>query len=255
MGSRTVNRLAVTLALLLMPSMSGAQEQAAQRPVGVIELFTSQGCNSCPPADELLGEMAARGDVVALAYHVDYWDYLGWRDTLARPDNTARQKEYNEAFGSRSVYTPQAVINGRVHVNGAKRAKVAGALERMAGPDRGLSVDVAVSYTADSIVIETGAAPRPVREAHLMLVYFSPATTVQIERGKNQGKSYVYSNAVSGFHSAGMWHGKAARFELPLSEVAKKAKGGYAVLVQEMGKDGRPGAILGAAISTPQAGW
>lgn len=255
MGSRTVYRLAMALALLLVPSLGGAQEQVTQRPVGVIELFTSQGCNSCPPADELLREMASRGDVVALAYHVDYWDYLGWRDTLARPDNTARQKEYNEAFGSRSVYTPQAVINGRAHVNGAKRAKVAGTLERMAGSDRGMSVDVAVRYTADSVVIETGAAPRRVREAHVMLVYFNAATTVQIERGKNQGKSYVYANAVSGFHSAGMWHGKAARFELPLSEIAKKAKGGYAVLVQEMDRDGHPGAILGATVSTPHPGW
>ena len=83
-----------------------------KKPAGVVELFTSQGCSSCPPADAILEDLAKKGDVVALAYHVDYWDYLGWQDTLASPDNTARQYEYAKAFGVRSVYTPQAVING-----------------------------------------------------------------------------------------------------------------------------------------------
>ena len=98
----------------------------------MVELFTSQGCSSCPPADALFAELAAKEDLVALAYHVDYWDYLGWQDTLSRKENTERQYDYMRAFGSRSVYTPQAVINGRVHVNGASRGEVDGALARMA---------------------------------------------------------------------------------------------------------------------------
>ena len=96
-----------------------------KKPSGVVELFTSQGCSSCPPADAVLAELAEAGDVVALGYHVDYWDYLGWKDTLGSPENTARQYEYGKSFGDRSVYTPQAVINGRTHVNGAKREAVA----------------------------------------------------------------------------------------------------------------------------------
>ena len=84
----------------------------AKKPAGVVELFTSQGCSSCPPADAILEDLVKKGEVVALAYHVDYWDYLGWQDTLATPDNTARQYDYAKAFGVRSVYTPQAVING-----------------------------------------------------------------------------------------------------------------------------------------------
>ena len=235
-------------AALIVAFSQGALAQEAARPKAVVELFTSQGCNSCPPADELLGELAKRGDVVALAYHVDYWDYLGWRDTLASPENTARQQEYARAFGARSVYTPQAVINGRKHVNGAKRGKVEDAIEAMASADKGMVVDVDISYEDGALVIETGPASDPTRQAQVVLVYFNPATKVEIERGENQGRAFTYRHAVSGFHTAGMWHGKAARFELPLSEIAKKGLGGCAVLVQEMINGGLPGPILGAAI-------
>ncbi|RWP76782.1 MAG: DUF1223 domain-containing protein, partial [Mesorhizobium sp.] len=121
------------------------------RPLGVVELFTSQGCSSCPPADTLFSELAAKEDIVALAYHVDYWDYLGWQDTLGRKENTERQYDYMRAFGSRSVYTPQAVINGRVHVNGASRGEVDGALARMAKSGEGMRVAVKVSRTSDRV--------------------------------------------------------------------------------------------------------
>src|SRR5690606_2366575 len=113
---------------------------------------------------------------------------LGWRDTLASPENTARQHEYSRVFGIRSVYTPQAVVNGRQQVNGAKRYKVEGAIANMRRSGEGLSVDVSISYDGDSLVIETGAADREVRDAHVVLVYFSPATRVEIDRGKNTGR-------------------------------------------------------------------
>ena len=92
----------------------------AKKPAGVVELFTSQGCSSCPPADAILGDLAKKGDVIALAYHVDYWDYLGWQDTLATPDNTARQYEYAKAFGVRSVYAASG-DQRQTHVNGSSR--------------------------------------------------------------------------------------------------------------------------------------
>ena len=247
-------RLATAVLLLALPYGALAQENV-KRPKAVVELFTSQGCNSCPPADETLSRLALTGDVVALAYHVDYWDYLGWRDTLASADNTARQQEYNRAFGNRSVYTPQAVVNGRQQMNGAKRGKVEAAIERMAGTAEGMVVDVKVSYSGDSVIIETGELPRSVDEAHVVLVYFNAASEVEITRGENRGRNFTYLNAVSGFHSAGMWHGKKARFELPMSEVAKKGAGGCAVLVQEMVSGGLPGPILGAAIVTRPPNW
>ncbi len=253
----TFLRLATAALILGLSSGAPAGElvkSPAGRPKAVVEMFTSQGCGFCPPADALLGDLARSGEVVALAYHVDYWDYLGWRDTMASPENTARQQQYSSAFGSRSVYTPQAVVNGRQQMNGAKRGKVEGAIARMAGTKDGLSVDVSISYEGGTMVIETGAADRPVRNAQLMVVYFEPATQVRIERGKNQGRELTYWNAVSGFHSAGMWHGRETRVELPGNEVARKGTGGCAVLLQEMGDDDLPGAILGAAVVTRPPG-
>ena len=225
-------------------------EAPAARPKAVVEMFTSQGCGFCPPADELLAELAREGEVVALAYHVDYWDYLGWRDTMANPDNSARQQDYSRAFGTRSVYTPQAIVNGRQQMNGAKRGKLEDTISRMARADDGLSVDLNISYEDGMMVIETGAADRPVHNAQLMVVYFEPATQVKIEHGKNAGREVTYWNAVSGFHSAGMWHGRETRIELPMNETLRKGAGGCAVLLQEMGKDNVPGTILGAAIIT-----
>jgi hypothetical protein len=241
-----VSKLATAvLALALAGTIAHGQEV---RPLAVVELFTSQGCNSCPPADEFVAELAHEGDVVALAYHVDYWDYLGWRDTLASPDNTARQKEYSTAFGTRSVYTPQAVINGRTHVNGAKRGKVEMAMARLAADGEGMQVDVTATRQGDTMVIETGASDGVAGEAHVVLVYFRGPVPVEIVQGENKGRTLTYFNSVSQFHSAGMWHGKPTRIELPISEINKKGEGGCAVLIQEMGEGGLPGAILGATI-------
>lgn len=245
--------LAAATLIFALPSAHAAE--FGKRPKAVVELFTSQGCNSCPPADEYLSQLALEGEVVALSYHVDYWDYLGWRDTLANPENTERQQAYNRAFGNRSVYTPQAVINGRQQVNGAKRGKVDGAVSRMADTPEGMLVDVNVSYDGDTVVIETGEAEGWEGDAQVVVVYFDPATEVEIERGKNTGRSFTYVNAVNGFHTAGKWHGKATRVELPMSEVARKGTGGCAVLVQAMQPGGLPGAVIGAAIIQRDESW
>lgn len=242
--------LKLAAAMLVLASTFGvaAGGEENKRPQAVIELFTSQGCSSCPPADELLGLLARQSDVVALAYHVDYWDYLGWRDTLAVPDNTERQQDYNRAFGNRSVYTPQAIVNGRLQMSGAERTSVEGAMRRMAGTDEGMTVDVEISYSGDSLIIETGEVDRRIGKAHVVLVYFEPVTRVEIGQGENRGRVATYWNSVSGFHSAGKWDGSKTRFELPLSEIARKGAGGCAILVQEMREGGLPGPILGAAI-------
>jgi hypothetical protein len=239
--------LAAAAALICaVPSFAGD----ILKPKGVVELFTSQGCNSCPPADAVLSELAERGDVVALGYHVDYWDYLGWKDTLGRPESTQRQKLYGKAFGKREVYTPQAVINGRVHVKGGKREAVMGALTEMENNGDGLSVDINVTRTGESVTIEAAAAPGEEGDAHLVLVHFDPMKPVTIERGENKGQTIAYANPVTSVQTAGMWHGKAARFELPRSEVNKD--GGCAILLQQVNKGGLPGPILGAAVLPPE---
>jgi hypothetical protein len=252
MAFRGPLRLAA-LALVLSASAGAAAVETepqpgkttVDKPLGVVELFTSQGCSSCPPADELFAELATKDDIVALAYHVNYWDYLGWQDTLSTKENTERQYDYMRAFGSRSVYTPQAVINGRSHVNGASRMEVDGALSRLDRTGEGMRVRIKVSRTSDRVTIDAGDAGGGPTDAHVVIVYFDPPQMVKIGQGENSGRSLTYWNAVSDIQIAGMWHGKAQRYELPMTEISKK--GGCAVLLQSVGKDGMPGPILGAA--------
>lgn len=214
------------------------------RPRAVVELFTSQGCNSCPPADELFGELAGRDDLVALAYHVDYWDYLGWKDAFASPENTHRQQAYAEVFGG-SVYTPQIVIDGSQHVVGSERANVETAVAAMLQQEA-LPVGVSISSTSTSLLIRIDES-NPVPEgAHVVLVYFQPEQQVKIERGQNAGRVMDYRNIVTSYQTVGMWHGEAMTIEIPKNEMKKKG-GRCAVLLQQVDDQGRPGDILGAA--------
>jgi len=230
---------------LVLPGLAVAQEP--QKPRGVIELFTSQGCSSCPPADAVFADLAREGSVVALAYHVNYWDYLGWQDTLGSDEGTQRQYDYMKSFGTRSVYTPQAVINGRAHVNGAIRSEVSDALDGMAKAGIGMKVGVSATRSGDSVVIQVDSANEPAEEARVMLVYYDQVKPVVITRGENTGKTVSYWNAVKEIQTAGMWRGGPARFEMPVSDMARKG-GNCAVLLQSAGKDGTPGPILGATV-------
>lgn len=234
------------MALSILPS--GGVAQANDLPIGVVELFTSQGCNSCPPADSAFSELAAKGDVVALSYHVDYWDYRGWRDTFGQPENTDRQYQYMKAFGGQSVYTPQAVINGRKHVNGSSREDISRSLRELEGQGGGLSVALKATHQGNTLEIEAEAASGAPSEAEVLLVYFDPPTSVEIERGENNGRTITYWNAVTDVQVAGMWRGKSTSFDLPMREVAKNGNGGCAVLLQSVKGDGSPGPILGATI-------
>ena len=241
-------KIGFLLAMIASPALPAAAQSVDGKPRAVVELFTSQGCSSCPPADAYFADLARRGDVVALAYHVDYWDYLGWGDTLADPENTARQRDYARALGQRSVYTPQVVVNGREHMNGANRGKIEGAVADMDAAGKGLVIDVSIRQTPESIIIDTGAGTHRKGKANVVLVFFEPATEVEIARGENAGKSITYWNAVSAIQAAGMWHGREMRLEIPSSELKRKGAGGCAVLLQAMGVDGSPGPIIGAAI-------
>lgn len=245
--------LAAAASLMLGANASTAQ--SAGEPVAVVELFTSQGCSSCPPADAFLGDLAKRGDVVALSYHVDYWDYLGWQDTLARPENTQRQRAYGRAFQASSIYTPQMVVNGHTHMAGSRRAAVMNAIEDRIDTPEGLSVEISARYEGDNLVIETGASENGRRKAHVVLVNFDATHVVNVERGENGGRSLTYHNAVTAYQTVGVWKGKLARFELPMSDIAGKGNGGCAVLLQETSVDGLPGAILGAAIVNFSSAW
>ncbi len=240
-------RIIATTALAAALSFNGAMRaDAGDKPAGVVELFTSQGCNSCPPADAIFSELVSKGQVIALAYHVDYWDYLGWRDTLARPENGDRQNSYMKSLGTRAVYTPQVIINGRTHINGTNRAGIDADLEAQSREGKGLTVSIKVTERADSIVIRAGATTEPQAEANLVLVFFSGPQSIAVSRGDNTGQTTTYFNAVTEVRTAGMWHGKVTEYELPKSEFV--GKGGSVALLQTTSRDGDPGPIIGAVV-------
>ncbi|MFC6490272.1 DUF1223 domain-containing protein [Nitratireductor sp. GCM10026969] len=243
---------ALRLALVLLALMMPLHAVAGQKVAGVVELFTSQGCSSCPPADALLAELAERDDIVALAYHVDYWDYLGWKDALATAENTARQRSYGERLDN-SVYTPQMIINGYRNVVGSRRKEVHAAIKQGREDGEAMQVDVRLSSSDGSFFVDIGDAPAASTGAHIVVVYFRPREVVTIGGGENKGRSIDYRNIVTSFQTVGMWHGKAMRLELPKSEMMKKG-GHCAVLLQVHDAQGRPGPILGAAHSG-EDGW
>ena len=213
----------------------------------VVELFTSQGCSSCPPADALLGKLARDGSVLAISFPVDYWDYIGWKDTLASPAFTARQKNYSLARGDGQVYTPQVVVDGLKHAVGSDADEineVIAALGKRQGP---LSVDMKVSEAADKIRIEVGAAaPGVPKTGGLWLLRIAKAVTVAIGRGENAGRTVTYTNVVRAITKVGEWNGAATSFEIPAGRTKGEDSNAYALVLQA-GTSVAPGAILAAA--------
>lgn len=187
--------------LLALPFSAQAQD----RPV-VVELFTSQGCSSCPPADAYLHELAKRDDVIALAMHVDYWDYIGWKDIFASPELTARQRSYAQAGNRRMVYTPQMIINGQDHVVGNRPKDVEDLIAKHA------RLDAVVKLTAqrDGNTVRINAVPGSSLDGPLtvQLVRYVANETVNIKRGENAGKSLRYSNIVTEIKVLGDWNGR-----------------------------------------------
>ncbi len=171
----------------------------------VVELFTSQGCSSCPPADALLTELAGHEDVIALALHVDYWDYIGWKDSLARPEHTERQKSYAAAAGKRMIYTPQFVVGGLDHVTGYEPMEMAAAIERhRAAPQ---PVDLTAERDGEVIRIEARAVGAVAGPVVVQVVRYVPVERVAIERGENAGRTLDYHNAVNLWIEVGRWSG------------------------------------------------
>ena len=204
--------------------------------VVVVELFTSQGCSSCPPADRILGELAEQDDVIALAYHVDYWDYLGWKDEFASPAFTNRQRAYARAMGERSIYTPQMIVGGRDGVVGSKAMKVSSLVR--AHMDAAQPARVTIQRQGDRIVVGASAGGRMPR-AVVQLVTYTPKATVAIKRGENAGRTITYHNVVRQVVLLGKWDGSG---EFSASSLVPTGVP-CVVLVQAEGH----GVILGAA--------
>jgi len=242
MASRLKLLLAATgFALVMQPAF-------AEPPRAVVELFTSQGCSNCPPADALLVEYSRQPDIVALSFPVNYWDYLGWKDTLAHADFTTRQKEYAHARSDRQVFTPQMIVNGKKSCIGSDKAQIENAILMTLKGGTKLPVDIAVSEQNGMVTISvTEMAEPPRREALVWVLPVLRSQTVPIERGENKGKTVTYANVVRGLKRIGEWHGGSARFEVPV-ETARSGGDGYVVLLQTA-QDDKPSLILGAAKS------
>jgi hypothetical protein len=216
-----------------------------QQTTTVLELFTSQGCSSCPAADELFAQYASRPGVLALTFNVDYWDYLGWKDTLATPDNTERQREYAMGRGDGQIYTPQVVVDGHAHVIGSDKKQLDKAILANAG---NLTVPITLSSSGDAITVTVPEASRPdLPHATLWLVMYNPAITVAIERGENGGRTLTYSNVVKRLRPIAMWKGNLLSVDIPMSELSHAKAPRGAVILQTEKSDGLPGVVIGAA--------
>ncbi len=234
------------LVLATAAALALAVPAAAGERATVVELYTSQGCNSCPPADAILGDLAARDDVIALSFHIDYWDYLGWKDTFSSAESTSRQKQYARFLGSRGVYTPQMVIGGVAHAVGSRRERVEELIDAVAARDGQRTEVSLVEGAPGEVLVRIGAAPPDFtsdRKSAIWLVRFDASQTVPIERGENAGRTITYHRVVRAIERIGWWKGEALELSLQLADLRDGGRDGCAIIVQQ----GSHGQIFGAA--------
>ncbi len=210
-------------------SAQSTNRRAAVQPV-VVELFTSQGCSSCPPADRLMGEIAQQQGTVVITRPVTYWDRLGWRDTLARPENTELQRAYARTLGGRGrAYTPQAVVQGRTGLVGSRRAELT---QTIRSARSGGGAAIAVSDSSDGgrrLTISGGDGTRGI----INLIALDTSETVAIGRGENGGRSVTYTNVLKNEQTLGDWNGRSQSLVIPTSSLNTSGANRYAVIVRE----------------------
>jgi hypothetical protein len=234
---------------LLIGEVLVAEPAAAAGPRAVVELFTSQGCSSCPPADKIVGELAKDSTVLALSLPIDYWDYLGWKDTLADSRFSARQKAYSHMRGDRDVYTPQVIVNGAAHVIGSDRARIEGAIKDTNKADKVMSVPVTMSLSGKQLTVSVAAGKEGApAQGEVWLCSISKSVPISIGRGENRGREIVYHNVVRNLLKVGDWNGNPESWTLPLDSVMRDGIDAAAVLVQDGNRD-KPGPMLGAAFT------
>ncbi len=228
-----------TLGAFLFAVPAHASETTRQ-PI-MVELFTSQGCSSCPQADAFLAELQSRPDVVAVSFSIDYWDYIGWRDTLASHENTLRQQAYSRVLSSHQVYTPQMVIDGDEDVAGNQRDSALQIIEKCKHEDVAERVPVALKIVGDEVDVAIGGGAH--RDATIWMAHTANARTVDVGRGENRGRTLTYHNVVRSFAAVGKWSGDALSLRLPAKGQPGENSDGIVVWVQA----GEMGQVLGAA--------
>jgi hypothetical protein len=264
-----MKRLRTAIAFAAFAAAATSAFAGEARPV-VVELFTSQGCSSCPPADALMGKLAARKDVIGMSLPITYWDMLGWKDTLAIEADTRRQKAYAAAMNHGGVYTPQIIVDGTKDVVGSRAAAVEVAIESElealddgsidgalpetvsfgasphAAQDAPLTVPVVLTRTPGkvNVAIGRGSVRKPKSAATVWLFRVRSSATVRIGGGENKGRTMTYRNVVSDIKDMGRWHGEPLTIDLPRTD-GKSAPphDTIVVLVQQSGY----GHVIGAA--------
>jgi len=231
-------------ATTLLFGAASAEDVSRPAPIGIVELFTSQGCSNCPKADRAIEALAESDDVVTITYHVDYWNYLGWEDTLGAKENTERQYGYAKTLGIRNVFTPQIVLNGMHDAKVSDAGKIKTQLVSLGSSGERLSVPVTASLTPAEMTISIADGSG---KADVIVAYYKKRTVVEIKTGENEGQKITYRNAVTKLETVGMWDGKALTIKLSAALLAKRGFDGCAILLQSHDANGNPGRILGAA--------
>ena len=226
---------------------AGSHGKEVVQPSAVVEMFTSQGCSSCPPADKVLSEYAADKNVLALSWHVDYWNYLGWKDTFSKAEFTERQQHYAVSFRRRGVYTPQAVVNGRDHVVGSRKSHIEKLMKTYNSTGEGLTVPLDVKLLGDRMRVSS-APGADTGKATLYVIYFDRKKSVSIKRGENRGREIEYHNIVREVSMLGMAEGGKLDVSLPLAEMKRKGHDACAIILQQSSSNGFPGPIIGASV-------
>ena len=221
----------VSLVMVLAAPVFPIAASAQSAPPVVVELFTSQGCPACPPAEAFLRDLAQRGDVIALEFHIDYYDYAGWQDPFGRADHTRRWQGYARSLGARYEYTPFMVIGGAAHVVGSNRrqaeTRIRNARPEMAGTPR-LTVE---SSGREATITVDGSGPAGIYD--ILLVTYDRAHETVVTAGENRGKTLVEVNVVRGFERVGQWAGAPVALTVTLDDM--QGDGGCAVLLQRAG--------------------
>jgi hypothetical protein len=235
---------AAVVGVVLLGTASVAVEA---EPLAVIELFTSQGCSSCPAADKLLSELKDDPNLITLSLPIDYWDYLGWKDTLAMPGHTARQKAYSRMRGDREVYTPQVVINGVAQALGSSREDIEKAVAQSRQTAQPLSVPVELAQAENRVTVKLPSKPGS-ETGEVWLCPVTGAVPVGIGRGENRGRTITYINVVRRWIKLGAWTGKSESFSVPVDTIKSSGGDSVAVILQGGSAD-KPGKVLGASIA------
>ncbi|MBR1217007.1 DUF1223 domain-containing protein [Bradyrhizobium sp. U87765 SZCCT0131] len=220
--------------------------RAEADPRAVVELFTSQGCSSCPAADKVLGELSRDPSIIAMSMPIDYWDYLGWKDTLANSRFSAKQKAYSHMRGDREVYTPQVVVNGAVHVLGSDRASIQDAATRTRAEGGVMSVPVSIKQADKQLNVTVSAGNGAAEHGEVWVCAISREVPIRIGRGENRGREVTYYNVVRNWLKVGDWTGKPGTWTVPLENIKSEGVDAAVVYVQDGNRE-KPGLMLGAA--------